>query len=265
MPIPLESLSYTALNLHTANRSSKSLCGIGILVIENGKEIKKEFVFVKPKTNSFSNEQYGYFTKEKLLNAPSLKDLWPLLLPYIDGKNIVVYNMEKNINILAESLSVYGIELPDFNCVDIRDMFYVNNANGFSYAGLASTCGYSNDFQTGNVMENLNLYRACIEYGAEKSNRILQKNFGVKSVRNLPPKEKKVSDAEYSSVMVSSAPAPPKEPSFWESIEAQNKEYEMRLAQMTPEEREAEERANRNVCLIILAVLIIVIAWFYFK
>lgn len=256
MAIPLESLSYTALNLHTANRSLSSLCGIGILVVECGKEIYRDFILVKPKTKYFSKAKYGYFTEEKLQSAPTLKEVWPRVLPYINEKNVVFYNSEKSLSIICESLKIYNIELPDFPYVDIRDMFNINNALGFSYAGLASTCGYSKDFQTGNVMENLNLYKACIEYGAKRSNTILQKVFGVKSIKTKRTSKNKVQEL------------PPEEqskPSFLESLESQAKADEERRARMTPEEREKEDKENQRGCLIFIVAVVLAVAWYFLK
>ena len=193
MPIPLDALSYTALNLHTANKSPKSLCGIGIYVIERGKSVLLKYILVKPNTKSFTYEQYGYFRKDDLLHAPTLPEIWPELSKYIVGKNIVVYNIEQTLRILHDSLKSCGIEMPDFNAVDVCDMFNTNHGS-YTYASLAATCGYDDEFENGDVYENLKLYRACIEYGARRGNTILQKVFGAQSVKSdsLPQNDKPV-------------------------------------------------------------------------
>ena len=182
MAIPLEALSFTALNLHTANRSTKSLCGIGILVVENGKTLFANYILVKPKTSSFSYEQYGYFKEQDVLIAPTLKEVWPNLLPYIENRNLVFYDIGKSIQILSDSLGMFKIPMPNFNAVDICDMFYENHY-GYSYAALAHDVGYSENFQKGNVYDNLNLYKAVIEYGAKRGSRVLRKEFGIKEVQ----------------------------------------------------------------------------------
>lgn len=210
MPIPFSALSYTALNLHTANRSSKSLCGIGIYVVENRKRVLLKYILIKPNTTSFNYEKYGYFQKDAVLCAPSLGKVWPDLLPYIENRNIAVYNLEQTLGILRDSLKACGIDFPNFNAVDVRDMFDEKQLLGhthsslaskckyededdddgeqlpdYSYASLASVCGYDDEFENGNVYENLKLYRACIEYGARHDNITLIKAFGLESASSF--------------------------------------------------------------------------------
>lgn len=180
MAIPIETLSYTVLNLHTANRSLSSLCGIGIYVVNGGAEILLKYILVKPKTRTFSFEKYGYFRKDDVLHAPTLKEVWTDILPYIKEKNVVFYDREKSLKVLHDSLVSCGLDMPYFNSVDVLDLFYDRHAN-YSYAELAYACRYSDNFKTGDIYENLRLFRACVEYGAKYGSKALQKAFGVKS------------------------------------------------------------------------------------
>ena len=174
-----ETLSYTALNLHTANRSSKSLCGIGILVVENDKIVYTKYIHIKPRTTSFSYEKYGYFKKEQLTNAPNLEEVWSEIDKFIKGKNIVLYNAPQSLKILEDSLGVYKIALPKCQIVDISEIVFGEDSTA-SYEELAAKIGYDNDFIKGDVYENLKLYSACVEYAVEHRNIILRRNFGIK-------------------------------------------------------------------------------------
>ena len=250
MAISIERLSYTALNLHTASRSHKSLCGIGILVVENGQKLFMKYILVRPTTKSFEYEKYGYFRKENVLQAKTLLELWSELSPYIADRNIVFYDTEKAQKILHDSLKANGITMPKFNAVDIMDMFD-DNQSSYSFASMASVVGFDDDFQNGDVYDNLRLYRACIEYGAKRDNKVLLRTFNF----NIPQIK----------VASNASSTTPKSQSWLEKMEAQNRANEERRARMTPEEREAEDRFARKFWASVFVILVILILWFVFK
>lgn len=283
MAIPLESLSYTVLNLHTANRNSTSLCGIGIYVINGKSEVLLKYILAKPKTKTFSFEKHGYFRKADVLGAPSLNEVWSEILPYIKEKNVVFYDKEKSLKILHDSLVSCGIDMPYFRSVDVLDLFYDNHAN-YSYAELARACKYSDNFKTGDVYENLKLFRACVEHGAKYGSKALQKAFGVKSkviplsevepppergsyvIDMTPPDDffdNVISSAANNSM--TSADNSSKNPGFGDSMKKNMENYEERLTQMSPEERAAEDKKNAIGCAVSLIVFILFAVWWFNK
>lgn len=279
MPIPLNEISYTALNLHTANRNSTSLCGIGIYVIKNGEEVLLKYVLVKPKTKTFSFEKHGYFRKDDVLCAPTLKEVWPELVSYIKEQNIVFYDKDKSMKILHDSLVYCGLDMPYFRAVDICDIV-CSFCDKPSYAQLASACGYSENFKNGDVYENLRLFRACIEYGANYGNNDLQKAFGVKSkaipLSEAPPSPpkgpyiisidpSKICPDEYNRTIdaITSFGKPADDPGIADNMSTIGNHYNSRRSQMTPEERAAEDRLIRLCCIIFVCLIFI---WhFFFK
>ena len=233
---------------------------------------------LKPRTRTFSFEKYGYFRKEDILSAKTLKEVWPEISSYIKERNVALYDKEKSIKILHDSLIYCGIDMPYFRAVDICDMVYSSHEK-YTYSQLARSCGYSNNFKNGDVYENLRLFRACIEYGAQNGNNALQKAFGVKSKAILlteapppPPRSPYVitinpSDyinhsTQLETSKMSTSETSPKKDSFWQKIEAKNREEEERRARLTPEERAKEDRFNRIFWFVIICACLI---WYFFS
>ena len=250
MAVSIENLSFTALNLHTASRSHKSLCGIGILVVENGQKVFMKYILVRPTTKSFEYEKYGYFRKEDVLRAKTLSQLWSELSPHIANRNVVFYDIEKAKKILHDSLKANGISMPKFNALDIMDMFD-DKQSSYSFSAMASTVGFDDDFQNGDVYDNLRLYRACIEYGAKHNNKALQETFNFR----LPP-TMAASDVSLTK---------PKGKSWREKIDEQNRANEARRARMTPEEREAEDRFARKFWAFVSVVFVLFVLWYVIR
>ncbi|WP_110955729.1 3'-5' exonuclease family protein [Anaerosinus massiliensis] len=175
-----EDLNYTALSMQMAGRSSKSICQLAIRVVENGKMIFCESYLIKPPDGlKFTFEDYHGITEKRVKDKPTLDLIWSEIEHHINGKNVLVYWLEKSQKWLENSLAVYKIPAPQCNYIDILDLLNENRER-FSFKAIAKSIDFDDDFQPGNSRDNVQLFQAIIDNLIERRSKKVQEAFGIK-------------------------------------------------------------------------------------
>jgi DNA polymerase III subunit epsilon len=158
----MNKLSFTALDIETADNSNHFICQIGLVKVVNGIITEKYMSLVKPPDNfySFHNIQIHGINPEMTKESPSFKDLWPRISHFFEGQLVVCHNANFDIPKIENTLSFYNLLLPVFNidCTykiygknlkDCCELFSINLGNHHDALADAEACAllYLNSLQ----------------------------------------------------------------------------------------------------------------------
>jgi DNA polymerase-3 subunit epsilon len=112
----MNKLSFTALDIETADNSNHFICQIGLVKVINGIISEKYMSLVKPPNNfySYHNTKVHGINSQMTEEAPSIGDIWPIINHLIDGQLVVCHNASFDIQKLENTLNYHSIELPNF-------------------------------------------------------------------------------------------------------------------------------------------------------
>lgn len=113
----MPNVNFVAIDLETATTFRGSICEIGIAVVEEGKIVTSKSWLVQPEDNDYDdfNIEIHGITPEMTENAPSFKEIWNEVLPYIENKLLVAHNTSFDMYAIKDALDRSGIGLPSFD------------------------------------------------------------------------------------------------------------------------------------------------------
>ena len=113
----MNKLNFTAIDVETS--IGKSICQIGIVVVEDGKIVKEFCQLVKPKGNKYNhyNTQIHGITPEDTLNSPSLPEIWEEVKEYLQNAVIVAHNAAFDMSVLESECEKYHLKMPKYMSV----------------------------------------------------------------------------------------------------------------------------------------------------
>ena len=112
-------MNIAALDFETANPHKGSLCSVGIVLYEDGREVDAYESRIRPHRTlgniwPFYTAIHG-ITNEELEFAPELPGIWEDMCYYFSHADVVVcHNAGFDINQLRAAVSLYGLEAQDF-------------------------------------------------------------------------------------------------------------------------------------------------------
>lgn len=112
--------NFVAIDVETATRKKSSICEIGIAVIGNDKELKEsKSWFVQPPGNVYEpqNTMKHRITPEDTVDSPTFDEVWPEVLPYIEGRLVVAHNTAFDMYALRDALDEFHLPYPTFTHV----------------------------------------------------------------------------------------------------------------------------------------------------
>lgn len=114
---------YTAMAIETASKSSKSICRIAFIAFsKDGQEVARESIYIKPKGKTFSFSNINGITAADVANAPSFKEAWPRIEPYIKNSTIAVHFGHFAQKCLSACLKDAGISGISCNILDTKTL-----------------------------------------------------------------------------------------------------------------------------------------------
>lgn len=107
-------MDFVAIDFETANEKRSSPCAIGIAEVSAGRLTGARSWLIRPPQGYFDrfNVSIHGITEADVAGAPEFDELWPILLPYLDGKTVIAHNAGFDISVLKHTLDHYGIEPP---------------------------------------------------------------------------------------------------------------------------------------------------------
>jgi len=110
-------MNFVSIDFETANFKRSSVCSVGLAVVENGKIVETIHKLIKPNPNYFEsiNKRIHGITEDDVKKAPTFKELYPELLPYLENKEIVAHNASFDISALRNVIESYNLNFPNLN------------------------------------------------------------------------------------------------------------------------------------------------------
>lgn len=113
-------MKFLALDFETANYNRDSACSIGLVLVEDGKIIKKESFLIKPPSRWFTFTDLHGISYNDVADEPDFGELWDTKLrKYFRGvRFIAAHNAPFDRSVLYACCERYGITPPKqpFEC-----------------------------------------------------------------------------------------------------------------------------------------------------
>src|ERR1700722_12772876 len=106
---------FVALDFETATSSRDSACAVAIAVVKDGRVSDVSKWLIQPPGNEYDgfNIAIHGITPEATSSSPSLEEVWPEVLQWIDGRPIVAHYAPFDLSVLRHSLAGDGTEWPE--------------------------------------------------------------------------------------------------------------------------------------------------------
>ena len=129
----MEHFDFTAIDFETMTAECTSACAIGIVRVENCVITQKFYSLIKPIPDERkSNNVFVHgITPEMVENAPTFKELWPMIKGYIEDQIIVAHNAKFDMYVLNATSDWYNIDFPVEDVIDTMSI---------THCGLAESC-----------------------------------------------------------------------------------------------------------------------------
>ncbi len=109
----LNNANFIAIDFETATKK-RSACQIGIVVVKEGKIVKRINELIQPPRNIYNSEciKIHGITPDKTVNAPTFDVIWEDIKKYFIGNFIVAHNASFDLDVLRRELNRYHKEPP---------------------------------------------------------------------------------------------------------------------------------------------------------
>lgn len=108
-------MNFITIDFETANQMRESACSLALVIVKNGQIIDQRSWLLRPKEMNFSpkNVEIHGITKNDVLNAPTIKEIWNNeFCTLCNDLPIVAHNAAFDISVLFSSLNSYGCPIP---------------------------------------------------------------------------------------------------------------------------------------------------------
>ena len=102
---------FVAFDVETPNHRNDRMSAIGITVVEDGRIVEEFYSLVNPETEfDYFNTQLTGISEDTIRNAPTFRELWPRVDPFMSSGLLVAHNAAFDMNVLKKCLSAYEID-----------------------------------------------------------------------------------------------------------------------------------------------------------
>lgn len=156
--------NYIFLDIENPNSRGNSICAIGLLVIKNGEVIDKKYSLINPEDRfDRTNSEITGLTESMVLDAPTLKEIWPELEPLLLNAIIIGHNIKYDLNVLSKSLDRYDISAPTFQYICTLQLSReLISSKSYKLSSLLSAIGFS--YQAHNALEDAHAAYQLFKY-----------------------------------------------------------------------------------------------------
>ncbi len=107
--------SYTAFDVETPNRYQHSICSIGLVHVEPGKEPISVFYLINPE-EAFdeANISIHGIRPADVKDAPTFLEVWDRISDWFTNGIVVAHNAAFDLSILQKTLERHELPVPDF-------------------------------------------------------------------------------------------------------------------------------------------------------
>jgi DNA polymerase-3 subunit epsilon len=115
----LAGLNFTAIDFETANERRASACAVGVVEVRGGHITSSWHTLLRPRELrvDWRNQQVHGIAEADLHDAPTIAEVWPQLLPFLDRQLVVAHNSAFDVSVLEHSLHDHDLDVPAFHCL----------------------------------------------------------------------------------------------------------------------------------------------------
>jgi|SRR6476661_2029225 len=113
----LTNLDFTAIDFETANELRSSACAIGVVQVRGGEITDSYYTLLQPRQVRVSGINFSVhgISEAELHDAPTLAEVWPRLLPHLQGQLVVAHNSAFDVSVLDHSCRDFDLAMPSFH------------------------------------------------------------------------------------------------------------------------------------------------------
>jgi DNA polymerase-3 subunit epsilon len=110
----LQELSFTAIDVETANEQRTSLCAVGVVQVQGGVVTRTWKSLVRPHELRVEaiNQNIHRISTDDLREAPTFSEVWEQLAPLMEGNIVLAHNAEFDMNVLQQTTRHYSVREP---------------------------------------------------------------------------------------------------------------------------------------------------------
>jgi DNA polymerase-3 subunit epsilon len=111
--------TWIAIDFETATPERHSACSLGIAVIEDGAVASSGAWLIQPPENRYDvhNIRVHGITPRATAGAPTFGELYPEILPYLQGRHVIAHWASFDISVLRSALAFYRLPAPELHYV----------------------------------------------------------------------------------------------------------------------------------------------------
>jgi DNA polymerase III subunit epsilon len=136
---------FIALDFETATASRDSACAVAVAAVEGGRVTKVCRWLIQPPNNDYQgfNIAIHGITPEMTAKSPSMANVWPEVLQWINGRPLVAHYAPFDLSVLRHSLSAAGSDWPElvYYCTCALARRAWPGRLSYRLPDLASECG----------------------------------------------------------------------------------------------------------------------------
>jgi DNA polymerase-3 subunit epsilon len=108
--------TFTAIDFETAHGKRWSICQVGLVRVEKGvfKEQLKWLIYPPDNYYFYRNTEVHGICAENTFNAPTFRELWSEIRPFIHNQTVVAHNGAFDFSCLSQTLDYYRLQQPDY-------------------------------------------------------------------------------------------------------------------------------------------------------
>jgi DNA polymerase-3 subunit epsilon len=106
-------LTFVAIDFETADAGADSACAVGLVRVENWEVVATAARLVRPPRRWIRFSYIHGITWQQVADQPAFRDLWPELVPLLDGaQHLVAHNAPFDRGVLRACCEAAGLAVP---------------------------------------------------------------------------------------------------------------------------------------------------------
>lgn len=140
-------LNFAAIDFETANGNPCSVCSVGVVIVRDGKVVKKIYKLIHPVPNYYSpgNVMVHGITKDDTDNEDTFPEVWAEIVPHLEGLPLVAHFSRFDEGCLRAAHRRFDMTYPEYKfyctCTASRRVFGRSLPN-HKLPTVAKRCGY---------------------------------------------------------------------------------------------------------------------------
>lgn len=107
-------MNFISIDFETANEQRHSPCAIGVVVANEHEIIDEFYSLINPMMAFRSMNTYVHgITEKDVWDAPTFKELWSTLYPYLADQVVIAHNASFDMSVLRKTLDHFHLPYPN--------------------------------------------------------------------------------------------------------------------------------------------------------